>query len=113
MRQLITATLIASALASPVMGELVELRCSYEVFEFNTDDWSGTVSAGNAPLYLELLSESEDHLAWIYERADWPTEPAHVIWMYFLNRHTMLMTSTVVSLNNHSETTSSFCDGKI
>lgn len=112
MKHLLTFALIATTLASPVRGELVELRCSYEVFEFFTYDWSGEVTAGNAPLPLELLSESEDHLAWIYERADWPTEPAHVIWIYFLNRRTMLMTTTVISLER-SETNSAFCDGKI
>ncbi|WP_340296643.1 MULTISPECIES: hypothetical protein [unclassified Roseobacter] len=96
--------------AASASGETLRLECSDLmdrgisdpfVFEFTTDDWSGYMSGGAAPRWLKLLSESDDHLLWIYENEDWPGDANHLIAVYLLNRRTLIMTINAIALDNY------------
>ena len=96
--------------AASASGEILRLECSDLMdrgisdpflFEFTTDDWSGYMSGGAALRWLELLSESDDHLVRIYENQDWPGEGNHLIAVYLLNRRTLVMTINGITLDHY------------
>ena len=105
MKHLLTAALIATALASPVMGEVTHLSCANLIdssaidqnLYIDTDSWS----AHHNQRPLDLLSVGDTHISWTYE-GDLPEEfGGHFVAIYLLNRDTLILTLDSVSLGDY------------
>ncbi len=108
MKVYVSAALIATALASPVRGEIVELTCidlrgeGWEFkFTLNTEDFSLTTNDTHIP----VLSVSDDHMSWVTENFLDDRENAHVTSTYLLNRRSLVMTFGLVSLDDYKNFT--------
>ena len=110
MKRLQTAALIAIAFASPVRGETVFIDC-FDItpgpsrtpkleISFDTNDFSGYAGlVGNSLRDLRLLSQSDNHIAWIFEGYYWgDSSDDHLISIYLLDRSSMMLNFSSVSL---------------
>lgn len=108
-QQLLTAALIAIALASPVRGEIVGLTCSDLIdlespglrLDIEMNQFSA-VAYGAAPRSLDLLSFSDTHISWVFEDHDWGEEGNYFVAVYVLNRTNLVLTLNYVGLDDYN-----------
>jgi hypothetical protein len=99
-------TSIIALLAFPARAEIVRLFCAPVtksvggnnlILDVNMDNFFSIIY-GTQERWLRLLSRSDNHVAWTWEKEGWGEVENHTVITYLLNRKTLVLSIGSVAL---------------